>query len=126
MKIGARRSRYIQLRIRTFQYLKLNSKLDGLLGHLKYAAKINVFFGFVMENIEDSHCQFVYPPGKKSLLEKNKLLVTGDDLKHFKAMIASINDITACPRGMFNTKWQFWKLTNVSLRNFTKEYSNGL
>ena len=42
LKIGARRSRYIQLRIRTFQYFKLNSKLDGLLGHLKYAAKINV------------------------------------------------------------------------------------
>ena len=79
-----------------------------------------------MENIEDSRCRFVYPTGKNSLLEKNKLLVTGDDLKQFKAMIASINDITACPCGMVNTKWQFWKLTNVSLSNFTKEYSNGL
>ena len=100
--------------------------MDGLLGHLKYAAKVNVAFGFVMENIEDSRCRFVYPPGKNSLLEKNKLLVTGDDLKHFKAMIASINDITARPRGMVNTKWQFWKLTSVSLCNFTEEYSNVL
>ena len=79
-----------------------------------------------MENIEDSRCRFVYPPGKNSLLEKNKLLVTGDDLKQFKAMIASINDITVCPRGMVNTKRQFCKLTNISLCNFTKEYSNGL
>ena len=34
---------------RTFQYFELISKLDVLLGHLKYAAKVNVAFGFVMK-----------------------------------------------------------------------------
>ena len=52
------------------------------------------------------------------MLEKHKLLITGDDLKHFKAMIASKNVITACPLGMVNTKWQFWKLTNVTFFPF--------
>ena len=67
-----------------FSFEKLNSMLDDTLGHLKYAAKVDVVVGFVMENIEDSRCRFVYPQGKKSLLKKHKLLITGDDLKHFK------------------------------------------
>ena len=48
-------------------------------------------------------------------MEKYKLLITGDDLKHFKAMIAPKNVITACPRGMDNTQWQFWELPNVTV-----------
>ena len=57
------------------------------------------------------------------MLEKYKLLITGDDLKHFKAMLAAKIVITACSRGMVNTKWQFWKLTIVTvfaalLKNF--------
>ena len=55
--------------------------LDDTLGHLKYAAKVNVVVGFVMENIEDSRCRFVYPQGKKSLLKKYKLLITGCNAK---------------------------------------------
>ena len=49
------------------------------------------------------------------MLEKYKLLIKGNHLKHSKAKIASKNVITACPRGMVNTKWQFWKLTNVTV-----------
>ena len=79
-----------------------------------------------MKNIEDSRCRFVYPEGKSSMLEKYKLLITGDDLKHFKAIIAAQNDITPCTRAVVNIKWQFWILTNVSFCNFTEQYVNGL
>ena len=87
-----------------FSIEKLNSKLDDLLGHLKYAAEVNVAFSFVIKNIEDSCCRFVFAQGKNSLLEKYKLLITGDDLKHVRAMIAARNIITACTHGMLDTK----------------------
>ena len=57
--------------LETFSIKKLNSKLDDVFCHLKYAAKVIVAFGFVIKNIEDSRCRFVYPQGKISLLEKN-------------------------------------------------------
>ena len=98
--------------LESFSIEKLNSKLNDVFSHLKYAAKVNVAFGFVMKNIDDSRCRFVYPQGKNSMLGKYKLLITGDDLKHFKAMIAAKNVKTACTRGMVDTKWQFLKLTN--------------
>ena len=97
-----------------FSIKKLHSKLDDVIGHLKYAAKINVASGFVMKNIEDSSCRFAYPQGKNSMLEKYKLLITGDDLEHFKGMIAAKMS-TACTRGMVDTKWQFLKLTKVTV-----------
>ena len=97
-----------------FSIEKLNSKLNDVFIHLKYTAKVNVAFGFVMKSIDDSR-RFVYPQGKNSMLEKYKLFITGDDLKHFKAMIAANNVITACTRGMVDTKWQFLKLTNFTV-----------
>ena len=98
-----------------FSIEKLISELVELLGHLKYAAKVNVAFRFVMENIEDSRCRLVYPQWKNKMLEKYKLLITGDDLNYFKAKLSAENVIAACTRGMVNTKWQFSKLTNVTV-----------
>ena len=47
-----------------FSIEKLNSKLDDVIGHLKYATKINVVFDFVVEFIEDLSCRFVSPERK--------------------------------------------------------------
>ena len=41
-------------------------------------------------------------------------MITGDDLKHFKAMLAGKRVITARTDAMVNTKWQFRKLANVA------------
>ena len=98
-----------------FSIEKLISELVDLLGHLKYAAKVNVAFGFVMKKIEDSRCRLVHPQLKNKMLEKYKLLITGDDLKHFKAMLSAKIFLTACTRGMVNTNRQFSKMTNVTV-----------
>ena len=106
-----------------FSIEKLDSKLDDVFSLLEYASKVILAFGFVIKNIEDSRCRFVQGwrktinagEGKNSMLEKNKLLNTGDDLKHFKAIIAANNVIAACTCIMVDLKWQFLKLTNVTV-----------
>ena len=57
-----------------------------------------------------------------------RLLVTGDDLKHFKAMIASINDITACPRGTQNGSFGSWQMLvcAILLKNIPMGCRNAL
>ena len=58
------------------------------------------------------------PPRKKSILEKYKLLITGDDLKHLKAMLAVENFMTACTCEIVDTQWQFLKFINVAVFAF--------
>ena len=51
-----------------FSIEKFNSKLDDLPGHLKYAAKVKVAFGFVMENNEGHMLSICLSSRKKMIV----------------------------------------------------------
>ena len=40
---------------------------------------------------------------------------TGDDLEHIKTLLAGTDVIKSCARERVNTKWKFFKLTNVTI-----------
>ena len=82
---------------------------------LKCAAKIILAFGFVFKIIEHASCRYFYPHENNTLLEKSKLLSTGDDLERIKELLAKKNVIETCTRKRVNTKWKFLNLTNVTI-----------
>ena len=99
----------------SFSAEKLNSKLDYLFQQLKCAAKVNLAFVFLLRNIEDASCRYFYAHENNTLLEKSKLLSTGDDLEFIKTLLAGKDFIESCTRERVNTKWRFLKLTNVTI-----------
>ena len=109
------RQRVFNFALNSFSAEKINSKLDYVFQQLKCAAKINLAFGFVFKNIEDASCRYFYSHENNTLLEKSKLLSTGDDLEHIKTLLAGTDVIESCARERVNTKWKFLKLTNVTI-----------
>ena len=109
------RQRVFNFALDSFSAEKINSKLDYVFQQLKCAAKINLAFGFVLKNIEDASCRYFYAHENNTLLERSKLLSTGDDLEHIKTLLAGTDVIESCARERANTKWKFLKLTNVTI-----------
>ena len=109
------RQRVFNLALDSFSAEKINSKLDYVFQQLKCAAKINLAFGFVLKNIEDASCRYFYAHENNTLLEKSKLLSTGDDLEHIKRLLAGTDVIESCARERVNTNGKFLKLTNVTI-----------
>ena len=69
----------------------------------------------MLKNIEDASCRYFYAHENNTLLEKSKLLSTGDDLEHIKTLLAGKDLIETCTRKRVNTKWKFFKLTKVTI-----------
>ena len=63
---------------------KVISKLNYVFQQLKCAARINLAFSFVLKNIEDASCCYLYAHENNILLEKSELLSTRDDLVHIE------------------------------------------
>ena len=65
-------------RLRVFNFAKssfdkslLNDKLDYVFKELKYAAKVNLAFGFVLKNIEDEICRYFAAHENNTILWKD-------------------------------------------------------
>ena len=56
-ELEKRRHRVFNFAMSTFDNFLINKKLDLLFKGLKCAAKVNLAFGFVLENVEDGSCR---------------------------------------------------------------------
>ena len=93
----------------------VNEKLDHFFNKLKYAAKVNLAFGFILKNIEDAGFRFFYAHENNTLLDRSKLVCTHDDLTKLKDFLNKTDVIESCSRERMNTKWRFYKLTNLTV-----------
>ena len=99
----------------SFDISLLNDKLDYVSKELKCAAKINIAFGFVLKNIEDGMCRYFYAHENNTIMEKSKLVCTPDDIVNLKEKLQKMDIIDLFIRERANTKWKFYKLTNVTV-----------
>ena len=74
------RHRVFNFVMSTFDNSLVNKKLDLLSNGLKYAAKVNLAFGFVLKNIEDGSCRYFYAHENNTLMERSKLVCTPNDI----------------------------------------------
>ena len=92
----------------------VNEKLDHLFNNLKCAAEVNLAFGFILKNGEDGGCRYFYAHENNKLLDRSKLVCT-QDLAKLKDFFNKTDVIESCSRERMNTKWRFYKLTNLTV-----------
>ena len=93
----------------------VNEKFDQLSNNLKCAAKLNLAFGFILKNIEDGGFRYSYAHKNNTLRDRSKLACTYDDLAKLKDFLNKTDVIESCSREILNTKWKFYKLTNLTV-----------
>ena len=89
-------------------------KLDFVFHSLKYAAKLNVAFGFKLKNVEDGSCRY-YNACKIIKLLKRSKSVTTKDLTKVKRLLNNTDIICSCTGERANTIWKFYQLTKVTI-----------
>ena len=104
----------------------LNKKLVLTFNQLKCAAKLNLAFGFVLKVIDDGTCRYIYAHENNTAVERSKLVCTQDDMLNLKEKMQKMDIVDHCTREEANTKWRFYKLTNVSFCFVTQRYTHGL
>ena len=99
----------------TFDNSLINKKLDLVFKGLECAAKVNLAFGFVLKNVEDGSCRYFYAHENNTLMERSKLVCTPDDITNLKEKLQKMDLVDLCTRERANTKWKFYKLTNLTV-----------
>ena len=93
----------------------VNEKLDHFFNNLECAAEVNLAFGFILKNIEDLGFRYFYAHENNTLLGRSKLVCTNDDLAKLKDFRNKTDVLESCSRERMNTKWRFYKLTNLTV-----------
>ena len=114
-ELGKGRHRVFNFAMSTFDNSLINKKLDLVFKGLECAAKVNLAFGFVLKNVEDGSCRYFYAHENNTLMERSKLVCTPDDITNLKENLQKLDIVELCTRERANTKWKFYKLTNLTV-----------
>ena len=109
------RHRVLNFAMSSFDISLLNDKLDYVFNELKCAATVNLAFGFVLKNIEDGMCRYFYAHENNTIMERAKLVCTQADMTNQKDRMQRMDIVDLCTRERANTKWKFYKLTNLTI-----------
>ena len=109
------RHRVFNFAMSSFDMSLLNDELDYVFKELKCAAKVNLAFGFVLKNIEDGMCRYFYAHENNTVMERSKLVCTQTDMTNLKDRMQKMDIVDLCTRERVNTKWKFYKLTNLTV-----------
>ena len=93
----------------------IEENLDRVLDKLKWVAKLNLALGFILKNIEDGKFRYFYAHENNTLLEQSKLVSNKDDMAKLKQILKKTDVIGTCTKERSNTKWRFFKLTNLTI-----------
>ena len=109
------RHRVFNFTMSTVDTFLINKKLELAFNGLKCAAKVNLAFGFVLRDIEDGSCTYFYAHENNTLMERSKLVCTPDDITNLNEKLQEMDIVDLCTRARANTKWKFYKLTNLTV-----------
>ena len=93
----------------------IEEKLDRVLDKLTCVAKPNLALGFILKNIQDGKFRYFYAHENNTLLEQSKLVSNKDDMAKLKEILKKTDVIESCTEERSNTKWRFFKLTNLTI-----------
>ena len=114
-ELESARHKVFNCAVKTLNETIVNEKFDRFLNNLKCAAKVNLAFGFILKNIEDGGFRYFYARENNTLLDRSKLVCSHDDLTKLKNFLNQTDVIESCSRERTNTKWRFYKLTNLTV-----------
>ena len=87
----------------------LLKKLDTVSDSLRYAAKLNVAFAFVLKNVEDGSNGYCCTHENNTLLERSKLVVTREYKSKITNLLRKTDLFESFTRGPANTNWKLYK-----------------
>ena len=93
----------------------MNQELDLVIKRLECAAKVKRAFRFVLKNVEDGSFRYFYAHENNTVMERSKLVCTPDDITNLKEKLQKMDVVDLCTREKANTKWKFYKLTNLTV-----------
>ena len=93
----------------------IEEKLDRVLDKLQCVAKLNLALGFILKNIEDGKFRYFYAHENNTLFEQSKLVSNKDNMAKLKEILKKTDVIASCTQERSNTKWRFFKLTNLTI-----------
>ena len=96
----------------------IEEKLDRVLDK-----KLNLALGFILKNIEDGKFRYFYAHENNTLLEQSKLVSNKDDMAKLKEILMKTDVIESCTKERSNTKWRFFKLTNLTIFAARKSFN---
>ena len=107
--------RFFNFAIASFDISLLDEKQDYVFKELNCAAKINLAFAFVLKKFEEGMCRDFYDHENNTSLEMSKLACTQTDMTHLKDKMQKMDIGDLCTPERANTKWNFYKLTNLTI-----------
>ena len=93
----------------------LSQKLNTVLQKLKCSAELNVAFGFVLKNVENGTWWYYHAHENNILIELSKLVAIKKGLVKSNNVLNNTDKIKACTKERAKTKWNFYKLTIVTV-----------
>ena len=70
--------------VETLNETIVNERIDQFFKNLKCAAKLNLAFGFILQNLEYGGSRYFYAHENNTLLDPSKLVCSHDDLAKLK------------------------------------------
>ena len=114
-ELESSRHKVFNYAVETLNETTVNEKLDHFFNNLKCAAKVNMAFGFILKIIEDGKLRYFYAHENKTPLDRSKHVCTHDDLTKLEDFLNQTDVIESFRRERMNTKWRFYKLTNLTV-----------
>ena len=93
----------------------IEEKSDRVLDKLKCVAKLNLALAFILKNIEDGKFRYFDAHENNTPLEQSKLVGNKDEMTKLKEILKKTYVIESCTKKRSNTKWRFFKLTNLTI-----------
>ena len=111
-----------------FAFVSLNpplliENLDVVFDCLKFAAELNVAFGFVFKNVDYGSCRF-YAHENNTLIDRPNLVPTEEDYSKSITLLKILDVIESCTKERASTKCNFYNLVNVIFFCFTQGRSH--
>ena len=93
----------------------IEENLDRVLVKLKCVAQLNLALGFILKNIQDGKFRYFYAHENNTLLEQSELVSNKDDMAKLREILKKTDVIESWTKERSNTKWRFFKLTNLTI-----------
>ena len=103
-ELEKRRHRVFNFAISTFDNPLINGKLALVFKGLKCPAKVNLAFRFLVKNVEDGSCRYIYAHENNTVMERLKLVCTTDDITNLKEKLQKMDIVDLCTRERANNK----------------------
>ena len=71
--------------------------------------------GLVLKNIEDGLCRYFYNHENKTIMGRSKLVCIKGDMTNLKDRFQKMDNVDICTRERTNTKWKFYKNTDLTI-----------